>query len=137
MIEFVYGAKGSGKTKKMIDMANDALETCNGDINFINDRDKYRVKVDTKIRFINLEEFEVLGTDQLFGFISGLIAENYDVKLILLDNLLRIIDAQTPDDVCNVIERINKLQEKHDIKFVLSLSIDESELPACVKKLIN
>ncbi|MDI3535750.1 MAG: hypothetical protein PWR12_535 [Eubacteriaceae bacterium] len=137
MIEFVYGAKGSGKTKKMIDMANDALETCNGDIIFINDRDKYRVKVDTKIRFINLEEFEVLGTDQLFGFISGLIAENYDVKLILLDNLLRIIDAQTPDDVCNVIERINKLQEKHDIKFVLSLSIDESELPACVKKLIN
>ncbi|MGD9473831.1 MAG: hypothetical protein AB7V37_02330 [Eubacteriaceae bacterium] len=137
MIEFVYGAKGSGKTKKMIDMANDALETCNGDIIFINDRDKYRVKVDTKIRFINLEEFEVLGTDQLFGFISGLIAENYDVKLILLDNLFRIIDAQTPDDVCNVIERINKLQEKHDIKFVLSLSIDESELPACVKKLIN
>ncbi|WKY45959.1 hypothetical protein Q5O14_07640 [Eubacteriaceae bacterium ES2] len=137
MIEFVYGAKGSGKTKKMIDMANDALETCNGDIIFINDRDKYRVKVDTKIRFINLEEFEVLGTDQLFGFISGLIAENYDVKLIVLDNLLRIIDAQTPDDVCNVIEQINKLQEKHNIKFILSLSIDENELPACVKKLIN
>ncbi|WKY49113.1 hypothetical protein Q5O24_07335 [Eubacteriaceae bacterium ES3] len=137
MIEFVYGAKGSGKTKKMIDMANDALETCNGDIIFINDRDKYRVKVDTKIRFINLEEFEVHGTDQLFGFISGLIAENYDVKLIVLDNLLRIIDAKTPDDVCNVIERINKLQEKLNIKFILSLSMDESDLPACVTNLIN
>jgi len=70
MIEFVYGSKGSGKTKKMIDMANTALETCEGDIIFLNDRDKYRVKVDTKIRFTNLEEFGIVGSDQLLGFIS-------------------------------------------------------------------
>ena len=52
MIEFVYGAKGSGKTKKMIDMANAEVGSAKGDILFINDRDKYRVTVDTKIRFI-------------------------------------------------------------------------------------
>ena len=50
MIEFVYGAKGSGKTKKMIDMANAEVGSAKGDILFINDRDKYRVTVDTKIR---------------------------------------------------------------------------------------
>ncbi len=136
MIEFVYGSKGSGKTKKMIDMANTALETCEGDIIFLNDRDKYRVKVDTKIRFTNLEEFGINGTDQLYGFISGVIAENYDVKIVFIDNTLRLIDYQTPDDICKIVQKIQQLTEKHDIKFVLSLSCEKEELPECVTKLI-
>ncbi|WP_373483919.1 hypothetical protein [Acetobacterium sp.] len=136
MIEFVYGSKGSGKTKKMIDMANTALETCEGDIIFLNDRDKYRVKVDTKIRFTNLEEFSIVGSDQLFGFISGVIAENYDVKIVFIDNTLRLIDYQTPADICEIVEKIQRINEKHDIKFVLSLSCEKEELPECVAKLI-
>ncbi|WP_296557554.1 hypothetical protein [uncultured Acetobacterium sp.] len=136
MIEFVYGSKGSGKTKKMIDMANAALETCEGDIIFLNDRDKYRVKVDTKIRFTNLEEFGIAGVDQLFGFISGVIAENYDVKNVFIDNTLRLIDYQTPADICRIVEKIQQINEKHDIKFIISLSCDKEELPECVTKLI-
>ncbi|MGL4607333.1 MAG: hypothetical protein ACRCU3_07705 [Eubacteriaceae bacterium] len=136
MIEIVCGSKGSGKTKRMIDMANTDLETCKGDIIFINDRDKYRVKVDTRIRFINLEEFEITGTREIFGFLSGVIAENYDVGIIYLDNLLRIIGAEKPEDVCEILSLIEKINKKHEIKFVLSLSCDESELPECVKKLI-
>lgn len=136
MIKFVYGAKGSGKTKRMIDMANEALETCDGNIVFINDRDKYQIKVDTKIRFTDLEEFDVVGIDQLSGFISGVISENYDVKLVFIDNLLRILDAKEVSDVCQVIEKIKKLQKNHEIKFVLSISCDENELPECVTELM-
>ncbi len=136
MIKFVYGAKGSGKTKRMIDMANEALETCDGNIIFINDRDKYQIKVDTKIRFTNLEEFDVTGIDQLSGFISGVISENYDVKLMFIDNLLRILNAKDVKDVCQVIEKIKEIQKNHDIKFVLSISCDENELPECVTELM-
>lgn len=136
MIEFVYGSKGSGKTKKMIDMANTDLETCKGDIIFINDRDKYRVKINTKIRFTNLEEYGIVGTGQLFGFISGAISENFDVKIMYIDNLLRIIDSKTPEDVCEIVEKVQAINQKHEIKFVLSMSCDESDLPQCVKNLI-
>jgi thymidine kinase len=136
MIEFVYGSKGSGKTKRMIDMANKDLETCKGDIIFINDRDKYRIKVDTKIRFTNLDEFEIEGTDQLFGFISGVVSENYDVKIMYIDNLLRIIDAKVPADVCSIIEKLLEINKKYDIKFVLSMSCNEIDLPDCVKNLV-
>ena len=136
MIEFVYGAKGSGKTKKMIDMANSALESCEGNVIFLNDRDKYRVKVDTKIRFTNLEEFGIVGSDQLFGFISGVIAENYDVKIVFIDNTLRLIDYQSSEDICKIVEKIQQINQKHDIKFVLSLSCEKEELPECVTKLI-
>ena len=133
MIEFVYGAKGSGKTKKMIDMANAEVGSAKGDILFINDRDKYRVTVDTKIRFINSEDFEIKGEDELYGFISGVIAGNYDVDVVYIDNLLRILDADGPEDISGILEKLDKLQKKQDIKFVLSLSCEESTVPDCVK----
>ena len=124
MIEFVYGAKGSGKTKKMIDMANAEVGSAKGDILFINDRDKYRVTVDTKIRFINSEDFEIKGEDELYGFISGVIAGNYDVDVVYIDNLLRILDADGPEDISGILEKLDKIQKKQDIKFVLSLSCE-------------
>ena len=133
MIEFVYGAKGSGKTKKMIDMANAEVGSAKGDILFINDRDKYRVTVDTKIRFINSEDFEIKGEDELYGFISGVIAGNYDVDVVYIDNLLRILDADGPEDISGILEKLDKIQKKQDIKFVLSLSCEESTVPECVK----
>ncbi len=133
MIKFVYGAKGSGKTKKMIDMANAELETAKGNILFINDRDKYRATVDTKIRFVNSEDFDIKGEDELYGFISGVIAGNYDVDVVYIDNLLRILDADGPDDIAGILEKLEKIQKTQDLKFVLSLSCEESTVPECVK----
>ncbi|NLN98272.1 MAG: ATP-binding protein [Eubacteriaceae bacterium] len=134
MIEFVVGAKGSGKTKKMIDMANDELITTKGDILFINDRDRYRVTVDTKIRFINTEEFGIKGEDQLYGFISGVLASNYDVSTVYLDNLLRILNADGPEQLEGTLERLDKLNKQQDVKFVLSVSCEEDNLPENLKK---
>lgn len=133
MIKFVYGAKGSGKTKKMIDMANTELETAKGNILFINDRDKYRATVDNKIRFVNSEDFDIKGEEELYGFISGVIAGNYDVDVVYIDNLLRILDANGPDDIAGILEKLDKVQKSQDIKFVLSLSCEESTVPECVK----
>lgn len=134
MIEFVIGAKGSGKTKKMIDMANDELITTKGDILFINDRDKYRVTVDTKIRFINTEEFGIKGEDQLYGFICGVLASNYDVSTIYLDNLLRILNVDGPEALEGTLEKFDKLNKQQDVKFVLSVSSEEDKLPDNIKK---
>lgn len=133
MIEFVYGAKGSGKTKKMIDMANAELEKAKGQILFVNDRDKYRVTVDTQIRFINSDDFNIKGEEELYGFICGVIGGNYDIETIYIDNVLRILDANGPEDIEGLLKRLDIIQKQQDIKFVLSLSCDESEIPECVK----
>lgn len=133
MIEFVYGAKGSGKTKKMIDMANAELETSKGQILFINDRDKYRVTVDTQIRFINSDDFGIKGEDELYGFICGVLGSNYDVDTVYIDNLLRILNANGPNDAEGLLKRLDAIQKQQDVKFVLSLSCDEKEIPEWVK----
>ncbi len=134
MIEFVYGAKGSGKTKKMIEMANAEVEAAKGEILFINDRDKYRVTVDTKIRFVNSDDFNIKGTEELYGFVCGVIAGNYDVDVVYIDNLLRIINAVGPEDVEGLMTKLDVICKDQDIKFVLSLSCDEDAVPECVKQ---
>lgn len=133
MIEFVYGAKGSGKTKKMIEMANAEVDNAKGNILFINDRDKYRVTVDTKIRFVNSDDFNIKGEEQLYGFISGVIAGNYDVDVVYIDNLLRILNANGPEDIEGLLKKLDQIQKNQEIKFVLSLSCEESSVPECVK----
>ncbi len=137
MIEFVYGAKGSGKTKKMIEMANAEVSGAKGEILFINDRDKYRVTVDTKIRFVNSDDFDIRGIKELYGFVCGVIAGNYDVDVVYIDNLLRIIEADGPADIEPLLEKLDLVQKGQNIKFVLSLSCDEDAIPDCVKKYLN
>ncbi len=134
MIEFVYGAKGSGKTKKMIEMANNELSNSKGTILFINDRDKYRATVDTHIRFINTEEYNIEGSDELYGFICGAIASNYDVEIIYVDNLLRIIDANGPESTKDILEKLETLLKSVSVKFVLSISAEENDVPEFMKK---
>lgn len=133
MIKFVYGPKGSGKTKQMINMANAELSTAKGAVLFVNDRDKYRVEVDTNIRFVNSDEYKIKGTCELYGFICGVCAANYDVDVVYIDNLLRIIDADGPADVEELLNKLKELQHFQNIKFVLSLSCDEGDLPEAVK----
>ena len=134
MIEFVYGAKGSGKTKKMIEMANAEIEHAKGNILFVNDRDKYRVTVNNQIRFVNSEDFDIKGEEQLYGFISGVIAGNYDVDIVYIDNLLRILNADGPDDIEELLKRLDFIQKKQNVKFVLSLSCEENAVPEFVKQ---
>lgn len=137
MIEFVYGAKGSGKTKKMIDMANGELANAKGSVLFINDRDKYRATVDTHIRFINTDEFHIEGTDELYGFVCGVIAGNYDVECVYIDNLLRILRADGPESVKGFLDKLNEIQKNMKIKFVLSISAEENTVPEFLKNYRN
>lgn len=135
MIEFVFGGKGSGKTKKMIDMANAEVETTMGEILFINDRDQYRVSVDRNIRFINTEEFQINSVERLYGFLCGVIAGNYDIDRIYVDNLLRIICADGVEDVKPLLEKLNPIQKQYDVQFILSMSCEAEAFPEELKAL--
>lgn len=136
MIECVIGPKGSGKTKRMIDMANEELAVTKGNILFINDRDHYRVTINRQIRFINTDDFRINGVDELYGFICGLMASNYDISAIFVDNALRIIDANGPAAAELLLDKLNKLDESKTIKIVISISSDES-LPFDISKFEN
>ena len=82
MIELIYGSKGTGKTKRIIDMARQSLEKSDGFVVFLADTNRYVREIKYAIRFLNTKEIFIKGEENLVGFIKGLINSNYDKNFL-------------------------------------------------------
>ena len=91
MIQVIAGRKGSGKTKRIIDMANKASQDSKHDIVFIDDDNRYMFDLRHEMRFMNASDYD-LANDQMFiNFLTGVVAQNFDVGLILIDAFKKLI----------------------------------------------
>ena len=52
MIKVFYGKKGMGKTKQMLENANNIVNGSNGNVVYIDDSDELTVKLAHEIRFV-------------------------------------------------------------------------------------
>ena len=128
MVTLIIGKKGSGKTKKLISLANEAVEASNGNVVVIEKGSKLTYDVTHKARLIDTDQYSISGYDAFFGFLSGLCAGNYDVTDILIDSTLKI---GGPDFTAfsAFIEKINVLAAKTETKFTFLVSADAKDLP--------
>lgn len=110
MIKVVCGSKGIGKTKYLVSGANSMLEDCSGEIVFINHDNSLIHSLKHPIRYVNTSDFPIKGINEISAFISGIIAENYDVKAIFMDGLDRHIKDQ--EETSQFFENIRILSEK-------------------------
>jgi len=128
------GKKGSGKTKQMIDMINQAVQTEHGNVVCIEQGKKLTFDIHYQIRLIEASQYEIADYTALKGFISGLYAGNYDITHIFIDSLCKIVPGPCDVNTENFLDWLNKFGEKHNIKFTITIS-DEADLaPAGVKK---
>ena len=125
MVQIISGPKGSGKTKEIINLANGQITEVMGEIVFINDREKYREELDTVIRYVNTEDFYIYTPAELFGFVNGLIAGNYDIERIYIDNLVRVTRIKELNDLEELIQGLEQLENKYSVKFVVSITSAE------------
>ena len=91
MIQVIAGRKGSGKTKRIIDMANKASQDSKHDIVFIDDDNRYMFDLRHEVRFINASEYDLTNDQMFIGFLTGVVAQNFDVGLILIDAFMKLI----------------------------------------------
>lgn len=136
MITLLTGKKGSGKTKKLIDLANAAVEKSNGNVVVIEKGLKLTYDISHDARLIDSDAYGIKGLDALEGFLCGICAGNYDVTDILLDSTLKII-GQDMTALADLITKAKKLSEAANVTFTLSISADESEIPADVLAMVN
>ena len=99
MIQLIVGGKGSGKTKKMIDMINDSAKTTPGNIVCIEKSMKLTYDIDHAARLIDVDEYKISGYDMLYGFIAGILAGNYDIVEVYLDGVLKLCRDEKVDFV--------------------------------------
>ena len=135
MIQVIAGNKGSGKTKRIIDMANTASQDSKHDIVFIDDDNRYMFDLRHEVRFINAGEYSLVSDQMFMGFLAGAVAQNFDVGLILIDAFKKLIKCELSTTAW-LFERLEALSEKHSVDFVISISEDPEELPDFIKKYV-
>lgn len=132
MVKFILGVKGSGKTKRMIDMANESEKASNGSVVYI-DRDRNHIyDLNRNIRLIETGEFQLENLKSFYGFICGVISQNFDIEKVFIDGQKIVSNAQ---DECldAFIKNLEKLSEKFGVEFVVSCSRSAEGIPEFLK----
>lgn len=135
MIKIIYGAKGTGKTKTIIDSANSCIEQELGDIVFIADTSRYIHDIKYQIRFTNTKESNIDSEDALIGFIKGMLEANYDIRFIFIDGAARMI-GKAVGELGSFFEKLNAISKKSETVFTLTVSCAYEALPDFIKKMI-
>lgn len=128
MVKLLVGHKGSGKTKQMIDLANESVENAKGSIIFINKNQRLMYDLKYRIRVICMEDFEhVTNSDEYIGFLYGVIAGDHDIETIFIDSILKHADFSL-GDLPEFIDRLKDISKNYGMNFVVSLSAEKEEM---------
>lgn len=135
MIRFICGIKGAGKTKKLIEMANDDVKKGIENIVFVDFQDNQLLNLDYSVRLIDAIEFNVNNVESFYGFLCGIIAGNYDINNIYVDNIYNYIELN--DDILeNLIKRLEKISNIFNTNFYISLNVNKENIPSNLKELV-
>lgn len=132
MVTLIIGKKGSGKTKKLIDRANEAVVKSSGNVVVIEKGAKLTYDVTHKARLVDTEVYGIHGYDMMFGFLSGICAGNYDVTDVFVDSTFKIC-PEGVDGIESFVTRLHDLSEESEANFTLLISSNESDLPEGLK----
>ena len=132
MIQLIYGLKGSGKTKRLLNMCNEEIRVTDGSVVFIDDDKRYLREVPREVRFVDVSEYDITSADGLFGFVCGMYAQNYDIGAFYIDALLKIV-GNDPSELKTFFDKLEKFCDENGIKAVFSVSADANDAPDFLK----
>ena len=137
MIKIHIGLKGSGKTKKLIEAVNAAVNVENGNVVCITDGNRLMHDLDRKVRMINTEDFSVKNFDMFEGMICGLIAQDYDITHVFIDSVFKSVPSGDMTSIEGFIADLEKLEDKFNVTFTMMVSAEASTAGPNVEKYID
>ena len=136
MIQILAGEKGQGKTKRLIEMANEASKTIDGNVVFIDDDSRHMYDLHYGIRFVETSKFKICDYEVFIGFIYGILSQNGDIQKIFVDGLNNIIQSLKSDDVENLCQILERISNGYSVDFTLIYSAPMSAVPDQIRKYI-
>ncbi len=133
MIQVIMGKKGSGKTKRLIDQANDALKVEHGSVVFIDDDTRYMYDLRHEIGFVDASDYKISWGDMFYGFVSGMLSMNFDISVIFVDAFVKMVNADMKT-MEPFFARLEELSKARNVNFVISISGDPAELPEFITR---
>ena len=135
MLKLLIGVKGSGKTKTLISLVNEAVESSQGAVVCREKGIKLRYDVNYRCRLINVDEYFVFDAEALYGFVAGILASNHDVTHVFVDSALRICNNDR-DAFEKLLQSLDELSDSHKVDIVMTSSLPVEEADDTVKRYI-
>lgn len=132
MVQIIAGKKGKGKTKQLLDKVNTEIKDAQGNVVYLDKSTKHMFELNNKIRLINVSDYLITNSDEFVGFICGIISQDHDLQKMYFDSFLKIACLEDAD-IIDTIAKLEEISDKFHVDFILSISLDESELPETVK----
>ena len=126
MVRLIMGEKGTGKTKKLIELINASAAEENGNVVCIEAKSTMTFDIHYHVRLISADEYQITTYEGLRGFVSGLYAGNYDITHMFIDSLCRVVPCEGGPEVEEFLDWLNSFSEKNNIKFTVTISADLS-----------
>lgn len=134
MIKIITGKRGTGKTKILVDNIVEAAENATGNVVCIERGMKLTYDIPHKVRLVDTEEYGITGYDAFYGFVTGMLAGNYDIQEVFVDGILKI-GGRNYDELGAMFEKLAMVAK--DVVVTFTVSADLDELPAKVKAFIK
>jgi len=128
MIKLIIGNKGSGKTKKLIDLVNLCVENSDGNVVCVEKEPKLTYDVSSRARLLETDTYAIRGHKAFYGYLAGICAGNYDVTDILVDATFKIVGREY-EKLPQFFEMLVNLSNATDVNFYFTISCDKEELP--------
>ena len=134
MLKVVLGPKGTGKTQRVIDMVNRAIEDEKGSVVCIELGNRLTYDISHRARLIDITDYPMDGYTMLRGFLSGLCAGNYDISYIFIDSLYKVSGDKDPKNTSDFLEWLDGFSDKNGFKASVMISIPFEEATESMKK---
>lgn len=136
MIQIFCNERGSGKTKKLIEKANDNIKKAKGNIVFIDDDHTNARLINRNIRFASTEDFNIKGCKCFYGFLCGIISNDYDIEHIYIDGLLSIVNCSL-DETKELFFKLAEICKKYSINMFININREEiSGIPEFIEEFV-
>ncbi len=128
MVKLLVGVKGTGKTKKLIEMVAEALSCSNGNVVCVEKGNKLIYDINYKARLVDTEQYGIDDAMALYGFVAGLVAADHDLTDLFIDNTMKVC-KNDKEAFFKIVDEITALSDKVGFNCVISASLPIEELP--------
>ena len=132
MVQLIVGKKGKGKTKQLLDKVNNEVKNIAGNIVYLDKSTKHMYELNNKVRLIDVSQYQIENNSEFLGFVCGIISQDHDLQQMYFDSFLKIASLEG-EDITATVAKLYKISEAFHVDFILSISMDESELPENLK----
>ena len=136
MINVIIGEKGTGKTAKLIEAVHIAEQAASGSVVFINKGKRHVLDLSHKVRLVDTEDYAIASYDEFYGFICGLLSQNYDIAHVFVDSITKIVN----DDMSafeKFLDRLAPIADSNNAEIQIILSMNPDAVSDGIKKYVK